>query len=320
MIDSLSQIVETAKELGPARIAVAVANEPDVLAGLQLAETSGLAIPILIGNPDRIRSVAKSVGYTLSRASIVEAHNEEEAIRKAIDLVRSGEADLLMKGKVTTSSLIHGVLDRATGIRANSLLSQVIVFELPTSTRLMLLSDAAINIAPSLEQKADICRNAIKVARALGIENPRLALLAALEFVTSAMPATVDAAALTIMNRRGQIQDAYLEGPIALDVPLSSFAADRKSIKSPLVENTDVFILPNIEAANILFRAILYLAQGQSAGIVVGAQVPLVLLSRAETPETKVRSIALARLVQMFDHDSSTIGAASDATSRASYA
>jgi phosphotransacetylase len=158
------------------------------------------------------------------------------------------------------------------------------------------MTDAAINIAPSLEQKADICRNAIDVAHAIGIEKPNVALLCALEFVNPDMPATVDAAGLTLMNRRGQIIGGYLEGPIALDVPLSKFAAERKGIDSPLVENTDVFIAPDIEAANILYRSILYFAKGESGGIVVGAKVPLILLSRAETAETKIRSIAIGIL------------------------
>jgi phosphate butyryltransferase len=164
----------------------------------------------------------------------------------------------------------------------------------PGIQRLMLMTDAAINIAPTLAQKAELCRNAIEVAHALGIDKPNVALLCALELVNPEMPATVDAAALVVMNRRGQISGGYLEGPIALDAPLSRFAAECKNIDSPIVENTDVFIAPDIEAANILYRAILYFARGESGGIVVGAKVPLILLSRAESPETKIRSIALA--------------------------
>jgi phosphate butyryltransferase len=202
-----------------------------------------------------------------------------------------------MKGKIKTASLIRAVLDREAGLRAGRLLSQVIVFEVPGWNRLMLMTDAAINIAPTLEQKADLCRNAIEVAHAIGIERPNVALLCALELVNADMPATVDAAALTVMNRRGQLTGAYVDGPIALDVPLSRFAAERKVIESPLVENTDVFVCPDIEAANILYRAILYFARGESGGIVIGARVPLILLSRAETPETKIRSIAIGILL-----------------------
>jgi phosphotransacetylase len=172
----------------------------------------------------------------------------------------------------------------------------------------MIMTDAAINIAPTLENKADICRNAIEVAHALGVAEPKVVLLAALEFVNPAMPATVDAAALAQMNRRGQISGAYLEGPLALDVPLSRFAAECKSIQSPVVEAADVFIAPDIEAANILYRAITYFAGGKSGGIVVGARVPLVLLSRAESPETKVHSISLALLVMHHQRRLSAAG------------
>ncbi len=188
------------------------------------------------------------------------------------------------------------MLDKDAGLRTERLLSQVNVFQVPGFNRLMIMTDAAINIAPSLEEKSEICRNAIEVARALGIENPNLAALCALEFVNPDMPATVDAAGLTLMNRRGQLRGAYIEGPIALDVPLSKFAADRKAIISPLVENTSIFVAPDIEAANILYRAILYFAKGESGGVVMGARVPLILLSRAESPETKIRSIAIGIL------------------------
>jgi phosphotransacetylase len=169
----------------------------------------------------------------------------------------------------------------------------------------MVMTDGAINIAPTLENKAEICRNAIEVAHALGIAEPKVVLLAALEFVNPAMPATVDAAALVQMNRRGQITGAYLEGPLALDVPLSRFAADRKGIASPVVEATDVLVAPDIEAANILYRAITYFAGGQSGGIIVGARVPLIVLSRAEPPETKIHSMSLALLLMHHQRQTS---------------
>jgi phosphotransacetylase len=161
----------------------------------------------------------------------------------------------------------------------------------------MLMSDAAINIAPTLSDKADICRNAITVAHALGVERPNVALLCALEMVNPDMVATVDAAALTMMNRRGQLSGAHLEGPVALDALLDRVAADCKGIDSPVVENTDIFIAPNIEAANILYRAILYFAKGESGGCVLGAKVPLILLSRAESAETKIRSISIGVMI-----------------------
>jgi phosphate butyryltransferase len=293
---TLDQLVEAARATGPVGIAVAAGHDPDVIDALKRASEIGLAEGIFVGQSEEIRASAKETGFQISPGQIINEPDDGAAARKSIALVREGKAALLMKGKVGTATLVRAVLDKEAGLRAGRLLSQVIVFEVPGFDRLMLMSDAAINIAPTLEQKADICRNAIDVAHAIGIEKPNLAALCALEFVNPDMPATIDAAGLSTMNRRGQLSGAYVEGPIALDVPLSRFAAERKGIHSPLVENTDIFIAPDIEAANILYRAILYFAKAESGGIVVGAKVPLILLSRAETPETKIRSIAIGVL------------------------
>lgn len=301
MIQNFHELIEQARKLGPARIAVVEAHDPDVLESLGQAEALGLAQAILVGNPARIEAAANKVGYKFRPETLLSTPGEEASILQSMGLVREGKADLLMKGKVTTAHLIRGVLDKERGLRTGKLLSQVIVFQVPGIPRLMVMTDAAINIAPTLEQKADICRNAIEVAHALRISEPKVVLLTALEFVNAAMPATVDAAALVQMNRRGQISGAYLEGPLALDVPLSRFAAERKSIQSPVVEATDIFIAPNIEAANILYRAITYFAGGQSGGIIIGARVPLILLSRAEPPETKIHSICLALLAMLHE-------------------
>lgn len=297
MFRNLDELVMAARERGPARIAVAAGHDPDVIAALKQAADMGLADGILVGNEQKIRALADPVDYRPGADQIIHEPDEAAAARKAIALVREGRADMLMKGKLATATLVRAVLDRDAGLRTGRQLSQVIVFQVPGFKRLMVMSDAAINIAPGIEQKAEICRNAIEVAHAIGIAKPNLAALCALEFVNAEMPATVDAAALTAMCQRGQIKGAYIEGPIALDVPLSRFAADRKGIDSPLVENTDIFIAPDIEAANILYRAILYFAGGESGGVVMGAKVPLILLSRAESPDTKIRSIAIGMLV-----------------------
>ena len=300
MFRNLDDLVASAIGMGPARIAVAAGHDPDVIESLQLAREMGLAEAVLVGDRKKIEPMAADAGLRLGSGQLIHQPDENAAALQAIGLVRGGDADLLMKGKINTSVLIRAVLNREKGLRTGRQLSQVIVFQVPGIDRLMIMTDAAINLAPELAQKAEICRNAIHVAHALGIEEPNVALLCALEFVNPAMPATVDAAALTMMNRRGQLKGGYVEGPIALDVPMSRFAADRKGIETPLVENTDVFIAPDIEAANILYRAILYMAGGESGGIVVGAKVPLILLSRAETPETKIRSIAIGRLVAQY--------------------
>ena len=300
MYKSLDELVSVAISEGPATIAVAAGQDLDVLQALKQAQSMGLAQGILVGDQSRMEPMVEKVGLELASENLIHEPDQGQAARKAIGLIREGRASLLMKGKINTSTLVRAVLNKETGLRTGRLLSQVIVFQVPGIQRLMVMTDAAINIAPNLAQKAEICRNAIEVAHAIGVSEPKLAALCALEFVSPEMPATLDAAGLTLMNRRGQISGAYIEGPIALDSPLSRFAAERKGIDSPLVEATDIFLAPDIEAANILYRAILYFARGESGGIVLGGQVPLILLSRAETPETKLRSIALAVLVGKF--------------------
>ncbi len=296
MLRNFDELVEAARARGQVTVAVAAGHDPDVIEALKRAGELNLAHGILVGNAAKIRALAREDGFDLADDQIINELDEAAAIRQAIALVREGRAGLLMKGKVSTANLIRAVLDKDAGLRGSRQLSQVIVFQVPGFDRLMIMTDAAINIAPTFQQKAELCRNAMQVAKAIGIEKPNIAALCALEFVNPEMPATVDAAALCAMNRRGQLPGCYVEGPIALDVPLSKFAAGRKNISSPIVENTDIFLAPDIEAGNILYRAILYFAKGESGGIVLGARVPLILLSRAETPETKVRSIAIGIL------------------------
>src|ERR1022692_2934583 len=277
MFRSFDELLDASRARGPVSIAVAAAHDPDVIEALKRARELGLAEGILVGRGSEIRALAREGGFDLPDSQIVNEPDPAAAMRQAIALVREGRAGLLMKGRIATASLIRALLDKDAGLRTNRQLSQVIVFQVPGFDRLMLLTDAAINIAPTLAQKAELCRNAIEVAHAIGIEKPNIAALCA-------------------MNRRGQLAGCYIEGPIALDAPLSKFAAERKRISSPVVENTDIFLAPDIEAANILYRAIVYFAKAESGGIVLGARVPVVLLSRAETPETKVRSIAIGVL------------------------
>lgn len=296
MLRNFAELLDAARARGPVTIAVAAGHDPDVIEALKRARELGLAEGILVGKGSEIRTLAREGGFDLSESQVVNEPDPAAAIRQAIALVREGRAGLLMKGKTATASLVRAVLDKDSGLRTQRQLSQVAVFQAPGFDRLMLLTDAAINIAPTLMQKAALCRNAVEVANAIGIEKPNIAALCALELVNPKMPATVDAAALCAMNRRGQLSGCYVEGPIALDAALSRFAAERKKIDSPIVENTDIFLGPDIEAANILYRAVVYFAKAESGGIVLGARVPIVLLSRAETAETKVRSIAIGVL------------------------
>lgn len=299
-IKSFPELTAAARQLGPARIAVAAADDADVLEALREAEAMGLATGVLVGDRDKVQAAADSVGYRTAPDRLIDEPDVAAAAARCVSLVRGGAAELIMKGKLVTADLIRAVLDRDNGLRTGRHLSQVIVFSVPGFDRLMLMGDAALNIAPTLEQKASICNNMVGVAHALGIERPNVVALCAYEKVNPAMPATVDADALKQMCQRGEIPGAYVEGPLALDAPLSRFAAERKGIDSPVVGNSDVFLLPNIEAANILYRAILYFAGGESGGVVVGARAPLILLSRAETPITKIHSICLALLVNKY--------------------
>ena len=296
MYRTLKDMVEAARGLGPVTIAVAAGHSPECIAALKQAREMGLANGIFIGDAKKIWALADEIKFDLPAHQVLNEPDPAKAASIAVGMVRDGNAGLLMKGKLGTAQLVRAVLDKEAGLRTGRLLSQVIVFQVPGFNRLMLMTDAAINIAPTLAQKAELCRNAIGVAHAIGIEKPNLAALCALEQVNQEMPATMDAAALTAMNRRNQIKGGFIDGPVALDAPLSRFAAECKGIDSPIVENTDIFLAPDIEAANILYRAILYFARGESGGIVVGAKVPLILLSRAESPETKIHSIALAIL------------------------
>jgi len=298
MYRNLNEVVDAARKLGPVNIAVAAGHSPECIAALKQARDMGLADGIFIGDAKKIWALADEVGYDLPVHQVLNEPDPGRAARLAVSMVRDGNAALLMKGKIGTAQLIKAVVDKEAGLRTGRLLSQVIVFQVPGFDRLMLMTDAAINIAPDLLQKAELCRNAIEVAHAIGMERPNLAALCALEQVNPRMPATVDAAGLVAMNRRNQITGAFVEGPIAMDAPLSKFAAKCKGIDSPIVENTDIFVCPNIESANILYRAITYFANGESGGLVIGAKVPLILLSRAEPPETKIRSIALAVLTR----------------------
>src|ERR1019366_4973145 len=191
MIKNFKELVEQARKLGPARIAVIEAHKPEVLESLKDAEPMGLANPVLVGDPIKIERVAHEVGYNLRPETLLPASSEDASLRLAIDLVRDGKADFLMKGKVATSKMVRGVLDKERGLRTGGLLSQVVLIQVPCIPRLLIMSDAAINIAPTLEQKVEICRNAIEVAHAIGIPEPKVALLAALEFVNPAMPATI---------------------------------------------------------------------------------------------------------------------------------
>ncbi|MHB1133934.1 MAG: bifunctional enoyl-CoA hydratase/phosphate acetyltransferase [Chloroflexota bacterium] len=291
-----ASLLREARKFGPRRMSVAVAQEREIIRAVKEGEELGLVEAVLIGDGEKIEELAGDEGLSLRPGSVINEPDWLLATRKAVELAARGDVQLIMKGKANTADLIRATLDREMGLRTGRLLSGTIVFQVPGFDRLMVLSDASINIAPSLPQKAEMIQNAVATARAVGIRQPKVAALTAFEFINPEMPATIDAANLTLMARRGQIKDCVVEGPLALDLALSSVAAEQKGFQSPISGQADVFLCPDIEAANIMLRCIIYFAGGAVGGIIQGAKVPIILISRAEPAETKVNSMALALL------------------------
>ena len=296
-VRNFQQLLEVAQRLGPKRIAVAVAQKKVVLQSVHEAEKLGLADAVLIGDQEEIIHIGNEIDWQIPAGKIVNELDYTVGIRRAVEMVRAGEASMIMKGKATSADIYRVALDKEMGLRTGRFLSQVVVFKLPQYDRLMLMSDSSVSITPNLLQKADICRNCIDVAHALGISMPKVAAIAALELVNPDIPSTVDAACLAVMNQRNQITGAIIDGPISIDAALTEWAAEEKGFKSCVAGCTDIFACPNLDAANIFLRAINYLAQGDLGGVVVGAAAPILVLSRAESVETKINSICLGVLL-----------------------
>jgi phosphate butyryltransferase len=296
----IDDIIETAKRSGRKKVAVAAAQEHSALEAAVDAAKAGLIEPILIGDSVLIKSISSEIGLDISSFKIVEEKDYGKAAAKAVDMVKTGEADMLMKGILDTSTLLKAVLNKESGIAIGRLMSHVAVMEVPTYHKLLIVTDAAINIAPDIPGKIDIIANAVQTAKALGIKNPKVALLAAVEKVNwEKMPCTADAAVITQMNRRGQIKDCLIDGPLALDNAVSAESAKVKKIVSDVAGDADILVCPDIEAGNILYKCLLDLGQAKGAGIVVGAGKPIVLTSRSDSSYTKLASIALASLVSV---------------------
>ena len=297
MIGSIEELIAAAKEQGRSRVAVAAAQDEAALEAVMAAREGGLAQPILIGDEASIRALAAKLGLDLAGVCLVHEPDPAQAAARAISMIRSGDADVLMKGMIDTSVLLKAALDKASGIGSGRLMSHVAVMEVPNHGKLLVVTDAAINIAPDLAAKVDIVANAVKVARALGLKRPKVAILAAIEKVNAEkMPCTADAAILTVMARRGQIRDCAVDGPLALDVAVSAECARVKKLESEVAGDADVLVAPDIEAGNILYKSLVDLGGAKAAGVVMGASVPVVLTSRADSAETKLASLALAAL------------------------
>lgn len=294
--DSYAALFESLQGLEPIPTAVVHPCDFNSLRGAIDAAEAGFIVPILVGPEQRIRAAAEESGIDLGGYQIIDMEHSHAAAAQAVQLVREGVAELIMKGSLHTDEVLGAVVARDSGLRTERRISHVFAMDVPTYPKLLLVSDAAINIAPRLDEKRDICQNAIDLAHTLGVENPRVAILAAVETVRSQMWSTVEAAALCKMADRGQLKGGILDGPLAMDNAINLEAAQTKGIRSEVAGQADVLIAPDLEAGNILAKQLTYLANADAAGIVMGARVPIVLTSRSDTPRTRRASAAVAVL------------------------
>jgi phosphotransacetylase len=256
----------------------------------------GLIVPILVGPASTIAEIAKAKGIDLGHVQIVDVAGSRAAAAKAVQLVREGKAELVMKGSLHSDEILGAVIAKETGLRTGRRLSHVFLMDVPTYHKVLLVTDGAINIAPTLEDKVDICQNAIDLARTFGVARPKVAILAAVETVTSKMPSTIDAAALCKMAERGQITGGILDGPLAFDNAISREAARMKGITSEVAGDPDILVAPDLEVGNMLAKQLSFLGNSESAGLVLGARVPVILTSRADSLRSRIASCAAAVL------------------------
>lgn len=296
MVKNFGEIYTKLKTLSPSKIAVAAAHDSHVLEALNLAIKENIAKPILVGSEVLIREIAKDIGMDLNEIEIINEEDNSRASEIAAELVSTKKADMLMKGLVDTATFLKAVLNKETGLRGKGLLSHVAVFEIKGFDRLIYVTDAAFNIAPDLNEKTQILLNAVKVAKAIGVETPKVAAVCAVEVVNENMKATLDASALSMMNKRGQIKGCIVDGPLALDNSINLEAAIHKNINSEVAGRADILLMPNIEAANVMYKTLTYLGSTKNGGILVGTTAPVIVTSRADSREVKLNSIAIGAL------------------------
>tara|TARA_B100000965_G_scaffold406790_1_gene448642 strand:+ start:26452 stop:27453 length:1002 start_codon:yes stop_codon:yes gene_type:complete len=295
---TLEDLVARAANHAPIRVAVIAADQGLVLKSVAQAKAAGLIEPHLIGDPEAIISCAKDADVDIDRAAIIAAKGEVAAARAGVDLVRSGKAEAIMKGRIHTDVLMRALLDPDRGLKlAGRRVSHVFMVDIPAYPKLLAITDAAINISPDLNAKAQILENAISLLRLLGTATPKAAVLSAIETVNPAIASTLDAASLAVMARRGQIAGAVVDGPLAFDNAISAEAAHEKGIISEVAGDADILLVPDLVSGNILAKNLVYLANATAAGLVMGLTVPVVLSSRADPPKSRLAALALAVLM-----------------------
>lgn len=300
--DHYQSLLERCRDIPAIPTAVVHPCDETSLIGAIEAAAEGLITPILIGPKSKIEAVAKEIGLDISRCIIEDTEHSHASAKLGVQLVREGKAELLMKGSLHSDELLHEVAAQGTGLRTSRRLSHIFAMNVPNYHKPLFVTDAAVNIFPTLKDKADICRNAIDVVKVLGVEKPKLALLSAVETITEKLPSTIEAAALVMMSKRGQITGGILDGPLAFDNAINKEAAKIKGIISEVAGDPDVLVAPDLEAGNILAKQLIYLAGAESAGIIVGARVPIIFTSRSDTPRGRITSCALGVLLAYAKH------------------
>lgn len=291
---------EYAEVSGPKKIAVAFAQNEDVLKALKAAVNEKICQPVLIGDREKIADISKEIDFDLSNIEIIDEKDGTEACKKAAALVSGGKADILMKGLIDTAIILKAVLNKEIGLRTGNVLSHAAVFSVDTYHKIFIVTDAAMNIAPNAGEKMQIIENAVRLSHSLGTEVPKVAVICAKEKVNPKMQATLDAQELVQMQAEGRIPACIVEGPYALDNAISKEAAELKGVKGEVAGDADILLMPNIEAGNVFYKALTYLANADNAGIILGAKAPIVLTSRADSDKAKLNSIALAVLVSSY--------------------
>lgn len=300
MLKSFEEVIEKAIHFGPKRISVAIAQAEDVMEAIEEARKIGLIKGILVGNKEETIQVCQKLNIDPRDYEFIDEQDKNEAARIAVKLVRDKKAELLMKGMIGTDRILRAVLDKEIGLRTKKLLSHAYVLKLKNYDKLLTVTDGAMNIAPSLEQKVQIVQNIINFCHCLEIKKPKIAILAAVEVVNPDMPACIDAACLSKMADRGQIEGGIVDGPLAFDNAISKEAALHKGIDSPVSGEVDAVVVPEIESGNIFAKGLVYLAEAEPAGVLLGTTAPVILVSRSDCPISKVRSIALGILMSTY--------------------
>ncbi|MCK5063769.1 MAG: bifunctional enoyl-CoA hydratase/phosphate acetyltransferase [Candidatus Fermentibacteraceae bacterium] len=299
-VRNFAEMKERARELPSRRVAVVRADEAETLTAVMTAVEENMIDAVLIGGSDAIKRSADKAGVDVSSMDIIEAAEDEPAAEKAVELIRNGEAHLIMKGLVASSIFLKAILDHEKGIRGPGLLSHVAVFDIPTYPKLLTVTDAGMNIKPRLEQKVQILHNAITVVNALGIDYPKSTYLCAKEIPYEKMPRTMEAAKIKKMVEDGEITGTDFDGPLAMDLAVSPEAVRIKGIKSTVAGQADIVLLPDIESANILYKTLLFLSSAEGAAVIMGATHPVTLTSRADSAESKLCSLVLAGIVASY--------------------